>query len=214
MAKNVRLIDLTGLHYGKWLVLFQNGNSRRGAALWHCRCECGNEADVIGTDLRLGKSTRCAPCGRQEAFWPASKTHGQSKTRLYRIWKAMRARCANHNLSGYENYGGRGIKVVEPWASSFKPFSEWAASSGYSPELSIERIDVNGDYSPSNCTWATAATQSVNRRFVKTDPSGKPWSHVARDNGITMGAYRTRLFDGWSHQEAATRPVRPIKAAG
>lgn len=200
--KNPRVIDLTGQSFGRLTVVRQDGNTRGGAAVWLCLCECGAHTRPIGTDLRKGKATRCKSCSSVGRF----TTHGATGTRLYRIWKAMHNRCSNKGATGFKNYGGRGISVCAEW-HKFEPFQSWALSTGYSEALSIERDDTNGNYQPSNCTWANHITQSRNRRFVAKAPDGRPWSLVARDNGITNPAYRTRLFDGWSHEQAATWPM-------
>lgn len=118
----------------------------------------------------------------------------------------MRKRCTNAATPGFENYGGRGISVCAAW-SDFGTFSEWAKNSGYRDDLSIERLDVNGNYEPSNCIWADAQAQSENRRFVAKAPSGQLWVHIARSNGISESAYRTRLSEGWDHHQAATWPM-------
>jgi hypothetical protein len=99
--------------------------------------------------------------------------HGKSNTRLHNIWKHMRGRCNNPNNTSYSNYGGRGISVCQEWNDSFNNFYDWATNNGYSDDLSIDRIDVNGNYEPSNCRWATNSTQSANTRQIhKTNKSG------------------------------------------
>lgn len=206
MAKNPRLIDLAGHRFGLWRVLHQAGNSQRGAAIWRCSCECGTIRDVVGGDLRWGKSTNCG-CVGAKRIGHLRKTHGESGTRLYRVWTNMRRRCADPNTTGFALYGGRGIKVCAEWANDFSAFSRWALSSGYADHLSIERLDNDGGYCPENCTWADAATQSANRRFVAKAPDGRLWWHIAQSNGISGSAYRTRINDGWPHEEAATWPM-------
>ena len=203
--KNPRLKDLTNKQFGKWRVICQQGNTSCGAALWLCQCDCGNKKNVIGTDLRLGKSKSCG-CLQKENASKSAMTHGKSKTRLYRIWKGMRTRCTNPNYPGYKNYGGRGIIICNEW-NDFIKFESWALKNGYSEDLSIERIDVNGNYEPSNCTFADASVQSANRNYTYKNKDGELWWHVARQNGITRPAYATRIFDGWPFELAATWPM-------
>ena len=95
------------------------------------------------------------------------KSHLGSRTRLYRIWNAMKNRCNNPKSTNYKNYGMRGITVCQEWASSFEKFRDWAVSNGYADDLSIDRLDVNGSYEPSNCRWATILQQANNRRNTR-----------------------------------------------
>jgi hypothetical protein len=218
MAKNPRLIDLHGQRFGLWTVLSQSGNAPRGAALWLCKCECGTERPVIGADLRGGKSTNCG-CVGVSRIGALRRTHASSGTRLHRIWVNMRKRCLNRNDPSFGNYGGRGIAICQEWGQ-FSAFHDWAINCGYNESLSIERLDVNGNYEPTNCIWATAQAQSENRRFVAKAPNGRLWVHIARENGVSNAAYRSRLTDGWDHHQAATWPMgkkrreRPRNAKG
>lgn len=203
MPKNPKLIDLTGQVIGRWTVHEKCGNEPKGGALWRCVCECGVMATVRGADLRAGKSRSCGCAGSRATIGSRSKRHGGHGSRLYQTWLNMRARCAN--LSD-PLYGGRGIAVCPEWGK-FSDFRSWAINSGYRDDLSIERLDVNGSYEPMNCVWAIAQSQSENRRFVAKAPNGRLWVHIARDNGITDSAYRSRLNDGWGLHQASTWPM-------
>lgn len=205
MTKNPRLADLRGLKFSRWTVLRQNGNTSRGAAVWLCVCDCGVERGVVGSDLRKGKSISCG-CARTERVASLNKSHGATGSRLYQTWGNMRGRCNNPERRGYKDYGGRGIRICDEW-SDFTVFRDWAIASGYADDLSIERNDVNGNYDPQNCTWATAAVQSANRRFVSRADDGDLWWHKAQANGISGAAYRSRLYAGWPIEEAATHPM-------
>ena len=175
-----------------------------------CRCDCGTTATTLGADLRKGKTVSCG-CYRLECV-KRPKKHGETKTRVYRTWKAMRRRCRNPKATGYKNYGGRGISVCAEW-ESFTVFRDWALANGYRDDLSIERINVDGNYEPANCTWANAVTQAGNRNYTKKDANGKLWWYTAQEHGITRAAFATRIFDGWPLEQAATWPMfkkRPL----
>lgn len=202
---NPRLENITGQRFGGWRVFSKAGNTPRGAALWLCRCDCGTERIVVGTDLRNGKSTGCG-CKGTGRLGEFRRTHGETGTRLYTIWKNMRQRCMNQKNPHYPRWGGRGIRVCPEW-TDFSTFKKWASRSGYAFHLSIDRIDNDGDYEPANCRWVTAAEQSANRRFVSKDDDGVLWWHRARENGITWAAYSQRKAAGWPMEDAVTLPL-------
>ena len=130
---------------------------------WVCRCECGSEVVVEAYSLKTGHTQSCG-CFQREATSAANRTHGKRKTRLYRIWVCMKTRCYQKSYHAYRHYGGRGITVCDEWLNNFQGFYDWANANGYSDELSIDRIDVNGCYSPQNCRWVTMAEQNKNKR--------------------------------------------------
>ena len=159
--------DLTGKRFGRLTMIEPARNDKYGRLIWKCRCDCGNITYKPGWEVTRGHTTSCG-CLWLEKTKESMTTHGKTKTRLYRVWKGMRGRCNNPKNHAYERYGGRGIKVCEEW-QDFSAFEEWAMKNGYDPLApkgvkTIDRIDVNGDYSPSNCRFVDYKTQSENRR--------------------------------------------------
>lgn len=205
MVANPKLIDLSGQRFARWSVLAQSGNTSRGGALWLARCDCGTERVVLGTDLRNGKSQSCG-CLRTERTGSLRRTHASSGTRLHTIWKNIRGRTL-HFRAGYE-----GIKLCADWCS-FEAFRDWALANGYRDDLTIDRIDYDGDYEPSNCRWADLYTQAQNRRNVILMPDGTPAIVVARKHGIPGHIFRRRLHEGWDLERAVSWPYGKLRTA-
>lgn len=157
-----KLIDLSGQKFGRLTVMYRSDN-RHNQTYWHCKCKCGKEIDVYAQHLLTGKNVSCG-CESLERIRELNKTHGLSSTRLYNIWCGMKVRCFNKNSESYSKYGGRGITICDEWKEDFVPFYEWSLANGYCDELSIDRIDVDGNYEPSNCRWVDKRTQSINKR--------------------------------------------------
>ncbi|MBQ1296379.1 MAG: hypothetical protein IIY21_20200 [Clostridiales bacterium] len=158
-----KLIDLHNKRFGRLTVLKIAGKSGCETT-WLCKCDCGNMVVAMGGNLRAGRTKSCG-CLHDETVKTNSKTHGKSNTRLHRIWKDMKTRCYNPKFPQYKYWGGKGVRICKEWLESFESFYEWAINNGYSDTLSIDRIDSDGDYSPSNCRWADNYTQNQNRKF-------------------------------------------------
>lgn len=143
-------------------------------------------------------------------------THGQSKTRLYKVWTSMKQRCSNPNDKAYLDYGGREIKVCDEW-QDFEPFHEWAMSTGYARDLEIDRIDNDGDYEPGNCRWVSRRDQlnntRINRRIAFRGET-KTVAEWARELGLNDRTLRTRLRIGWTVERAFTTPPKNPAANG
>lgn len=147
------------------------------------------------------------------------EVHGGSRTRLYVIWADMKGRCRRKTDTSYSHYGGRGISICDEWHDSFSAFRLWAMSSGYSDSLTIDRIDVNGNYEPSNCRWATKAQQSVNKR-KKTSKATSRFKGVSWHKGTGRWQARLRIAKALHHlgcfeneEEAAIAYDTAAKAA-
>ncbi|QQE75199.1 hypothetical protein [Brevibacillus composti] len=158
----MRIIDLTNQRIGRLTVLSRSGNIGKHPA-WLCKCDCGKTTTVRGDHLRNNLIRSCGCLEEENRKNGANTKHGGRNSRLYEIWSGMLKRCNNPNSHSYENYGGRGIKVCDDWLD-FSKFRDWALKHGYSDSLSIDRINNDGNYEPSNCRWTDAKTQANNRR--------------------------------------------------
>lgn len=205
--KSPKYNDITGQKFGRLTVMYDTNNRKGGKVIWHCKCDCGNEIEVVGKHLRLGLTQSCG-CLRIDK--PNHTTHGMSKTPIYRKWSMMKTRCNNPKRDHYQWYGGKGIKICKEW-HKFENFYSWAMENGYRDDLTIERIDINKDYEPSNCKWIPLKYQAYNKTnthwitFNGKTQSLTEWSH---ELGWNPWVLKTRINKyHWSIEKALTTPL-------
>lgn len=201
-----KLIDLTGQKFAKLTVIKREENTKKGCVRWECLCDCGNKTIVSGGNLKSGAVKSCG-CLVKTAH---NATHRASNTPLYHKWKSMLYRCENPKHQAYKDYGARGIKVCEEW-HDFLVFKRWVKETKPSGNFSLDRIDNNKGYSPSNCRWANGKEQANNRRSnVMIEYQGEihnllEWSQILGFNYKNVHNRMHKL--GWSFEKAINTPI-------
>jgi hypothetical protein len=203
-------LEISGQRFGRLLVIGPAYADKRNQWHWRCLCDCGNETIVFGYNLKSGQTTSCG-CYNKEVI----SSHKMKGTKAYNRHSQMKQRCSNPKHIHYKDYGGRGITLCEEW-QTFEGYWEWAKSNGYDDSLSIERIDVNGNYEPSNCKFIPLAEQPLNTTHnVFITHKGetkieKEWLRQwSKETGLRLATIKDRIKRyGWTIEEAITIPLR------
>lgn len=206
MSKKVPMI---GKRFGRLLVLEEDGHLG-GLLAYKCQCDCGDQITVRGSSLRTSNTASCG-CLQKEIAGAVNRNHGKRHTTEYSIWSNMMSRCNNPNVTCYERYGGRGIKVDDAWHS----FEQFYKDMGDRPKgFTLERIDNEGSYSKDNCRWATIAEQNRNTRRTQTvtfNGETKCLKDWAAEYNIAYNTLRKRfVIYGWPFEKALTTPPRKM----
>ena len=209
-----------GNRYGSLIVLERaedhvcpNGRKR---AMYLCKCDCGNTKIIYAENLTGGKTLSCG-CLQKRRTIEASITHGESNSKLYGVWCSMKRRCDLPTARYYNNYGGRGIRVCDEWHDDYSAFMKWSIAAGYHEserrgDCTLDRIDVNGDYSPDNCRWVDQIIQMNNVRYnriVEYDGVKYTIAELARATGVPYQRLSQRIcIYGWDVSDAVNRPPK------
>lgn len=209
------LPGIEGTRYGRLVAVREVERGPRNLRRFLCHCDCGAETIVGLAYLRSG-STRSCGCLRDELLHLNWRKHGESagqRTPEYRSWKSMCERCQNPHNRAFPGYGGRGISVCDRWRNSYEAFLA-DMSRRPTSRHSLDRINVDGNYEPGNCRWATMLEQNNNRRSnrrIEIGGEGHTVAEWARLTGTPKSTILARLEDGWDAERAIFAPVRRVR---
>jgi hypothetical protein len=210
--KGNRFKDLTNMRFGKLLALEPIKKSYDTKYYWRCICDCGKEKIIMSSNLARGISTTCG-CGKIKLGEVTTK-HGMTKTRIFKIWTGIRKRCNNPKCKSYKWYGGRGVKISDKWDNFIDFYNDM--KEGYADDLSLDRINPNGNYEPGNCRWATSKIQNRNRRnnnVITYNNKSKTLAEWAELSGNNYTVINYRIKNGWDIEKAIFSPtIQKIKS--
>ncbi len=207
-------VDRTGQKFNR-LTFVKFIEVKNKTTYWEVKCDCGFIKTISSSGVVSGKIISCG-CYRNQIL-RSPKTHGGSHDTLYGLWRGIIQRCTDKNCKIYKHYGGRGISICNEWKNDYLVFKNWAIQNGYSKELSIERIENNGNYEPGNCRWATDKEQSRNRRNnvrITIDGVTKILKDWCIEYGVNSNSVSTRINRGWNAIEALRTPMGPQRNKG
>lgn len=210
--------DITGKRFGRLTAIrcTRRGAKGIGVTMWLCVCDCGKEKIIQSAHLVNGSSKSCG-CLQREIAKTVNTKHGIKGTRLYDIFENMISRCYNPRCPAFSDYGGRGIAICDTWLQDRQLFFRWAQESGYTDELSIDRINNDKGYSPDNCMWASSKQQNRNRRsnvFITINGVTKVLCEWAQEVGLSHKTISYRIKNGWSHASAVLTPAGEAQSEG
>ena len=209
----MKILDIKGKRFGRLIAIERVKNVGKKVS-WKCLCDCGQETNVLTTNLTSNRIKSCG-CLKNQKLIERSTKHNQRHTKLYEVWKTMKQRCYNPNNKGYKNWGGRGIVVCDEWKNNYQAFYEWSMNNGYKEGLSIDRINNDGNYAPSNCRWSDKITQCNNTRQNKyfiINGVSKTIHQWCIEYNVPVNRVRQRLYKRhWNIEKALTTPVKTSK---
>lgn len=205
--------NMIGEKFGRLTVTGLSDKKSGRKRYWICECDCGNTVLARSDSLRSKTTMSCGCFKKEQDKINLTKNHkgyNSHQSRLYHIWQGMRKRCENTNCAQYPEWGGRGITVCDEWSKDYKTFMNWSVSNGYRDFLSIDRIDVNGNYEPSNCRWTTAKVQANNRRSnINVEYNGE--IHNLSQWGVFLGIKPKTLYERYRKGDRGNNLFRPIR---
>ena len=214
-----KFIDMTGwimsehgVPDSRWTVIekVESLDGKNSFYLCECSCEQHTQKILARHSIVSGNSKSCG-CLAREQTSARMTTHGKSGTRLHHIWKGMYERCYCENHQQFKDYGGRGIIICDEWKNDFNSFYEWALNNGYQEDLTIDRVNNDGNYEPENCKWSTRKEQCNNQRtnrLLTYNDKTQTVSQWAEEVGLNKHTLQTRISRGWSVEDALCKPVQ------
>lgn len=206
-----KFIDRTGQKFGRLTLIERVENNKFNQVQWKCRCDCGKEVIVKAYSLTTGQTKSCGCLKKEQNYINIAKVkHNMTNTRLYNIWRDMKSRCLNPNNKRHKFYFDKGITVCDEWKNDFMNFYNWAINNGYRDNLTIDRINNDGNYEPKNCRWATITEQNNNQSNnirIKYNECEYTLSELSRIYNIKRATLYDRIKRGWTIDEALNKKV-------